>query len=116
MKVAYPININNMSQGLGFRSVKVQTEDFLKKDSQHFKNSFQAVWSFYGLTVNPILDMVYSIKPCKIRTIRNPQFNGISLCVKIKKTKKRKSSQNNCDQYYLERIFGAKFTMPETKL
>ena len=25
----------------GFRSVKVQTEDFLKKDSHHFKNSFQ---------------------------------------------------------------------------
>ena len=25
----------------GFRSVKVQTEDFLKKDSQYFKNSFQ---------------------------------------------------------------------------
>ena len=44
MNVPYPININNMSQGQpnpGFRSVKAQTEDFLKKDSQHFKNSFQ---------------------------------------------------------------------------
>ena len=44
VKVPYPKNIQNLSQGLsnpGFRSVKVQTEDFLKKDSQHFKNHFQ---------------------------------------------------------------------------
>ena len=25
----------------GFRSVRVKTEDFLKKESQYFKNSFQ---------------------------------------------------------------------------
>ena len=44
MKMAFTKNISNMSQGLpnpGFRSVKVQTEHFLKKDSQHFKNYFQ---------------------------------------------------------------------------
>ena len=37
-------NIHNFFQGLsnpGFRSVKVQTETFLKKDSRDFKNSFQ---------------------------------------------------------------------------
>jgi hypothetical protein len=37
-------NISNMSQGLpnpGFRSVRVENQDFLKKDSQDFKNSFQ---------------------------------------------------------------------------
>ena len=37
-------NIHNFflgPQNPGFRSVKVQTEDFLKKDSQHFKKSFQ---------------------------------------------------------------------------
>ena len=33
-------NIRNMSQGPKFRSVEVQTEDFLKNDLQHFKNSF----------------------------------------------------------------------------
>ena len=41
MKVPYPKHINNMFQGSpnpGFRLVKLQTEDFLKKDSQHFKN------------------------------------------------------------------------------
>ena len=44
MKVLYPENIRNMSQGLpnpGFRSVKIKTEDFIKKDSQYFKYSFQ---------------------------------------------------------------------------
>ena len=43
-KVPYPKNVCNMSQSPsnpGFRSVKVQTEDFLKKDSQHFKKYFQ---------------------------------------------------------------------------
>ena len=44
MKVPYTKNIHNFFQGpsnSGFRSVKVQTETFLKKDSRDFKNSFQ---------------------------------------------------------------------------
>ena len=44
MKVPFTKNIHNFFQGLsnpGFRSVKVQTETFLKKDSRDFKNSFQ---------------------------------------------------------------------------
>ena len=44
MKVPFTENIHNFFQGpanLGFRSVKVQTETFLKKDSRDFKNSFQ---------------------------------------------------------------------------
>ena len=43
MKVPYTKNIHNVFQGLsitGFRSVKVQTETFLKKDSRDFKYSF----------------------------------------------------------------------------
>ena len=43
MKVPFTKNIHNLFQGLpnpGFRSVKVQTETFLIKDSQDFKNSF----------------------------------------------------------------------------
>ena len=45
MKIPYTKNIHNLFQSppnLGFRSVKVQTETFLKKDSQDFKNSFQS--------------------------------------------------------------------------
>ena len=50
MKAPYPTNIRNMSEGLqnpGFKSVKSHTVDFLKKDLQHFKNSFQFgfLWS-----------------------------------------------------------------------
>ena len=44
MKVPFTKNIHNFLQGPpnpGFMSVKVQTEDFLKKDSQHLKNYFQ---------------------------------------------------------------------------
>ena len=44
MKVTFTKNIRNMSQGPpnpGFRSVRVENWDFLKKDSQDFKNSFQ---------------------------------------------------------------------------
>ena len=44
MKVPFTKNIHNFFQGPsnpGFRSVKVQTETFLKKDSRDFKNSFQ---------------------------------------------------------------------------
>ena len=44
MKVPFTENIHNFFQGPsnpGFRSVKVQTETFLKKDSWDFKNSFQ---------------------------------------------------------------------------
>ena len=44
MKIEYTKNIANMSKGPpnpGFRSVKVENWDFLKKDSQDFKNSFQ---------------------------------------------------------------------------
>ena len=44
MKMTFTENIPNMSQGPpnpGFRSVKVENWDFLKKDSQDFKNSFQ---------------------------------------------------------------------------
>jgi hypothetical protein len=40
---AYTKNIRNLFKGPpnpGFRSVKVQTETFLKKDSRDFKNSF----------------------------------------------------------------------------
>ena len=43
MKVPYTKNIHNLFQGQpnpGFRSVKVQTEIFLKKDSWDFKTSF----------------------------------------------------------------------------
>ena len=43
MKVPFTKNIRNLYQGLsnpGFRSVKVQTETFLKKDLWDFKNSF----------------------------------------------------------------------------
>ena len=43
-KVPFTKNIHNFFQGPpnpGFRSVKVQTETFLKKDSRDFKNSFQ---------------------------------------------------------------------------
>jgi hypothetical protein len=43
MKVPYTKNICNLFKGPpnpGFRSVKVQTETFLKKDSRDFKNSF----------------------------------------------------------------------------
>ena len=43
MKVPYTKNIHNLFQGppnLGFRTVKVQIETFLKKDSRDFKNSF----------------------------------------------------------------------------
>ena len=44
MKVPFTKGIHNFVQGqpnLGFRLVKVQTETFLKKDLQDFKNSFQ---------------------------------------------------------------------------
>jgi hypothetical protein len=44
MKVPFTKNIHNLYQGPsnpGFRSGKVQTETFLKKDSRNFKNSFQ---------------------------------------------------------------------------
>ena len=44
VKVPFTKNIHNLYQGPsnpGFRSVKVQTETFLKKDSRDFKNSFQ---------------------------------------------------------------------------
>ena len=44
MKMTLIKNIPNMSQGLPnpeFRSVRVENGDFLKKDSQDFKNSFQ---------------------------------------------------------------------------
>ena len=44
MKVPSTKNIHNFFQGPsnpGFRSVKVQTETFLKKDSRDFKNYFQ---------------------------------------------------------------------------
>ena len=44
IKVPFTKNIPNFFQGPsnpGFRSVKVQTETFLKKDSRDFKNSFQ---------------------------------------------------------------------------
>ena len=44
MKMPFTKNISNMSQGPpnpGFRSVRVQKWDFLKKDSQDFKISFQ---------------------------------------------------------------------------
>ena len=44
MKITFTKNICNMSQGppnRGFRSVKLENWDFLKKDSQDFKNSFQ---------------------------------------------------------------------------
>ena len=44
MKVPFTKNIHNFFQGpsnQGFRSVKVQIEIFLKKDSWDFKNSFQ---------------------------------------------------------------------------
>ena len=44
MKVPFTKGIHNFFQGLsnlGFRSVKVQTETFLKKDSRDFKNYFQ---------------------------------------------------------------------------
>ena len=43
-KVTFSKNICNMSQGPpnpGFRSVRVENWDFLKKDSQDFKNSFR---------------------------------------------------------------------------
>ena len=43
MKVPYPKNIHSMFQGPpnpGFRSVKVQTEDFLKKRLKTFKKFF----------------------------------------------------------------------------
>ena len=43
MKMKFTKNISNMSQGLpnpGFRSVKVENGDFLKKDSHDLKNSF----------------------------------------------------------------------------
>ena len=42
-KVSFTKNIHNFFQAPsnpGFRSVKVQTETFLKKDSRDFKNSF----------------------------------------------------------------------------
>ena len=42
IKMAFTKDISNMSQGLpnpGFRSVKVENWDFLKKNSQDFKNS-----------------------------------------------------------------------------
>ena len=50
MKAPFTKNIHNFFQGLpnpGFRSVKVQTETFLKKDSWDFKNSFQ--FRFLGI-------------------------------------------------------------------
>ena len=45
MKMKFKKNISNMSQdpqNPGFRSVKVENWNFLKKDSQDFKNSFQS--------------------------------------------------------------------------
>ena len=49
MKVPCTTNIHNLFQGPtnpGFRSVKVQIETFLKRDSRDFKNSFYSefVW------------------------------------------------------------------------
>ena len=44
MKMTFTNNIANMSQGPPnpeFRSVKVENLDFLKNDSQDFKNYFQ---------------------------------------------------------------------------
>ena len=44
MKVTFNKKIYNMSYGLpilGFRSVRVENWDFLKKESQNFKTSFQ---------------------------------------------------------------------------
>ena len=45
MKMMFTKIIANVSQGPpnpGFRSVEVEIWDFLKKDSQDFKNSFQS--------------------------------------------------------------------------
>jgi hypothetical protein len=42
--VPFTKNIHNFFQGLpnpGFRSVRVQTDTFFKKDSQDFKNSYK---------------------------------------------------------------------------
>ena len=44
MKMTFTKNISNMYQGPRnpkFRSVKVENWDFLKKDSQDFKNSYE---------------------------------------------------------------------------
>ena len=44
MNLIFTKNIPNMSQGPpnpGFRSAKVENGDFLQKDTQDFKNSFQ---------------------------------------------------------------------------
>ena len=44
MKMPFTKNIPNMSQGppnSGFRSVRVKNREFLKKESQDFKNDFQ---------------------------------------------------------------------------
>ena len=44
MKMTFTKNIPNMSQGPpnpGFRYLNLENWDFLKKDSQDFKNSFQ---------------------------------------------------------------------------
>ena len=40
MKMIFTKNIAKGPPNPGFRSVKVQTETFLKKDSQDFKNYF----------------------------------------------------------------------------
>ena len=56
MKVPYTKNIHNLLQGPenpGFRSVKVQIETFLKKDSRDFKNSFYLGFLFLWIPSKP---------------------------------------------------------------
>ena len=73
MKVPYPKNICNVSQGppnQEFRSVKVHTENFLKRDSQHLKILFD-LGSYEHLAILEIIktqmtqDIYYHFNGCR---------------------------------------------------
>ena len=68
MKMAFTKNITNMSQGLlnpGFRSVKVENWDFLKKDSQDFKNSFQFWFLWIPAWKAKLKGALFHVNNCK---------------------------------------------------
>ena len=110
MKVPYTKNIHNLFQGPpnpGFRSVKVQTETFLKKDSQDFKNSFYLgflwipskpgkqnwklpfFWGVHNCKKNSVdsfklsLNRINLIKPCTNSNSHNSNKRGKSNPVQL---------------------------------
>ena len=84
-------NIAKKSQGLPnpwFRSVKVENWDFLKKDSQDFKNSFQFRF--------PWIPLVSKIRSCLFFDIYNCKKPLWLLCIYIWNASKKTGSYTGC--------------------